>query len=244
MSSSQGAGQLIDFAELSGFLNLGAHNHISLVGGGGKTTLLFALADQLNGTIALTTTTKMGITRTEGHTVLIDPTDEELSEALDLRRKILVWRATDGHKALGVTPQQCDRWFVELCDHVIVEADGSRRKPFKAPAAYEPVVGASTTLVINCIGAAALGTQISSGCHRPELVAKLAGCAPSDPLTPERAAAVLTHPDGGRRNVPAGARQVVALNRMSRTDVAAFALADHLVDLDIEVVCVAERSMG
>jgi probable selenium-dependent hydroxylase accessory protein YqeC len=236
--------QPIDLARFAATLKIPSHSHISLVGGGGKTTLLFALAGQLAGSVALSTTTKMGVDRTNGHRVLIDPTDEELKDALSNGQPILVWQATDGHKALGVDPSRCDRWFGAVADHVVVEADGSRRKPFKAPAEYEPVIAASTTLVISCIGVAALGLSIADGCHRPELVAALADCAIADRLTPQRAATVISHPQGGRRNIPSGSRYVVALNRMAPTDADGFALAETLHDLGIEVVCVAERAMS
>ena len=64
--------------ELASALRLGSHELVSLVGGGGKTTGLFALGDQLGGTVVLTTTTKMGRVRTDGNHVMFDPDDGEL----------------------------------------------------------------------------------------------------------------------------------------------------------------------
>ena len=63
-------------------------------------------------------------------------------------------------------------------DNVVVEADGSRRLPFKAPAEFEPVIPSSSTLVISTIGADSLDQVISDCCHRPNLVADLAECMP------------------------------------------------------------------
>ena len=57
-----------------------------------------------------------------------------------------------------MTPQECDAWF-EHVDHVIIEADGSRRRPFKAPADYEPVVPSTTTTMVSVIGADALAAM-------------------------------------------------------------------------------------
>ena len=59
-------------------------------------------------------------------------------------------------------------------DHLVVEADGSRRMPFKAPLEYEPVVPSRTTTLVACVGAAALGAVISEQCQRPERVAAVA----------------------------------------------------------------------
>jgi molybdenum cofactor cytidylyltransferase len=197
-------------------MDLDRHEHIAIVGGGGKTTLSHALARHLGATPAdrrcvLTTTTKMGRDQDGGLPVLIDPTDATIAA---VEHPTVAWGATDGPKALGVEAATCDRWF-ELLDHLVVEADGARRLPFKAPAPYEPVVGSSATIVVSVIGVDALGAVISDRCHRPEVVAERAGCRPGDVLTPERAARVLLHPQGFRRAVPAGARLVMVATKVT-----------------------------
>ena len=199
--------------DIANALGLGDHELVSLVGGGGKTTVLFALGTQLFGTVVLTTTTKMGRDRTGGHAPLVGPTDEELLSDLADRRVALAWRAVSDHKALGVQPQVCDRWF-GLADHVVVEADGSRRMPFKAPLDYEPVVPSQTTTLVACVGAAALGGVISEQCQRPERVAAIAGCSPEDRLTPQRLAAVLLSDQGSRKDSPPSARFAVVINQV------------------------------
>ena len=45
-----------------------AKNHISIVGGGGKTTILHALGKQLQGKTILTSTTKMGFDQNRNET--------------------------------------------------------------------------------------------------------------------------------------------------------------------------------
>jgi len=201
-------------------LRAGRHELISLVGGGGKTTALFSLGRQLSGSRVLTTTTKMGRDRTDGLSLLVNPTDDELTSSLAESPEdpiSLVWSAVDDHRALGVTPEQCDAWF-GLVDHVVVEADGSRRHPFKAPARYEPVVPSATTLLVACIGISAVGQPIATGCHRPDQVAALAGCGPQEVLTPERAVRVLTSGDGSQKGRPGDARFAVLVNRIAQAD--------------------------
>ncbi|MEL7158375.1 MAG: selenium cofactor biosynthesis protein YqeC, partial [Actinomycetota bacterium] len=144
--------EVIPITGLARALDLGDHELVSLVGGGGKTTALFALGRQLSGPVILTTTTKMGRDRTGGVPLLIGPDDDAArADALIRHRVILVWRSGDADKALGVDPAQCDRWFAEG-SQVVVEADGSRRKPFKAPRPYEPVVPGQTTVLVACVG--------------------------------------------------------------------------------------------
>ena len=127
----------IELSALAAAIGLGAHELVTIVGGGGKTTTLFSLGAQLRGTRVLTTTTKMGRDRTDGFRALFGPTDDEVRAAIGAEGGVLAWHADGGHKAIGVTPQRCDQWF-DLADHVIVEADGAARHPFKAPRPFEP----------------------------------------------------------------------------------------------------------
>lgn len=76
-------------------------------------------------------------------------------------------------------------------DYVLAEADGSKRLPLKAHAAWEPVVPTGTANVIWVVGASGLGKPIAEVVHRPELFCELCGCEPTDIATPERVAMVL-----------------------------------------------------
>lgn len=186
------------------------HELVSLVGGGGKTTALFALGRQLPGAVVLTTTTKMHRDHTDGNVVLLGPTDSALAERLARDRTVLVWESDSNDKARGVGPATCDRWF-DLADHVVVEADGARQRPFTAPGPFEPVVPSRTTTLVACVGAAAIGRVIADQCHRPLRVAAVAGCSPYQRLTPERLARVLLSDRGLRKGCPPDARFVIVV---------------------------------
>jgi probable selenium-dependent hydroxylase accessory protein YqeC len=187
---------------------------VALVGGGGKTTALFALGRQLGGRVILSTTTKMGSDRTGGHRPLLGPSRRELADALDRDRVVLAWRAVDDHRAEGYPGTDCDGWR-DLADHIVLEADGSRRRPFKAPAAHEPVVPSSTTLLVACVGAAAFDAPIEVACHRPGVAADLLGCEVGDRLGPVALSRLLLHEEGSRKHCPASARFVVLLNQVT-----------------------------
>lgn len=203
-------------------LGLGAHEHVAVVGGGGKTTIVHALGDQLAGSRVLTCTTKMGHDQHRGRPVLLDPTDAAVVAAA-AETPVMVWKSVKGQKAVGVAPESCDRWF-GLVDHVVIEADGSRRRPFKAPARFEPVVPATTTVMVSVIGADALGRVIADQCHRPLRVAALAECSPYVRLSPEAAARVILHERGARKELPDGARLAVVITKVD--DVTATMVAD------------------
>ena len=202
----------INLAGTAEALGLGRRSLVALVGGGGKTTLLFALGRNLPARTLLTTTTRMGRDRTGGFPCLIGPTDSDLASAFDRDDAVLAWRTTDERKALGFAPGDVDRWFATgAADHIVVEADGARRRPFTAPAPWEPPIPESSTHVVACIGADALGYVIADRVHRPLRVAAAAGCSPYERLTPERAAAALTSEVGMMKNVPRSARFTVAV---------------------------------
>lgn len=172
--------------------------HVALVGAGGKTTLLRAIGQCLQARgarVLLTTTTKMGTSQVDA------------LPGFGAHRVV-------GTKVLGPTPEAVDRAFASGdFDAVVVEADGARHHLVKSPAAHEPVVPGSATLVIAVVGAGALDRVIEDVAHRPLRVAGVAGCRSYDRLTPERAARVLLSVRGLRKGVPPGARYAVAVNR-------------------------------
>ncbi len=232
----------IQLARVAEAFGIGARSHIALVGGGGKSTLLHALGSQVTGSVVLTCTTKMGADQHLGRRVLVSPTDDEVAEAA-AHELLMVWSSIDGQKAVGVEPGRCDAWF-ERVAHVVIEADGSRRRPFKAPAEYEPIVPSTATTVISVIGADALGRVIADQCHRPLRVAALVGCRADVRLEPWMAATVILHERGAAKAVPPGAELAVAINKV---DAGNAALVEQLIDElrlrrpDLRIVPIAAR---
>jgi len=209
---------------LTDALGLAADEVVALVGGGGKTTAMFRLAREVvdrGGSVITTTTTRIfgaQIALAPAHVPAADATRERVSTALAVHRHVLVVGATDAGsgKAEGVSLdlfQRLRAWHPGLC--LLNEADGSRMRPFKAPADYEPVIPAATTLVVPVVGADVFGKPLDADhVHRPELVSALSGATPGTPITPAIVARVLAHPQGGRKGVPAGARVIVLINKV------------------------------
>lgn len=197
---------------------------VALVGGGGKTTAMFRLARELvetGGSAITTTTTRIfaaQIALAPAHVPAADATRERIAAALAADRQVLVIGATNATtgKADGVSLDLFRRlrsWFPDVC--LLNEADGSRMRPFKAPAEHEPMIPPETTLVIPVVGADVFGKALAAEhVHRPELVSALSGAPLGTPITPEIVARVLAHPAGGRKGVPAGARIVVVINKV------------------------------
>jgi molybdenum cofactor cytidylyltransferase len=210
--------------KLADALGMTSDEVVALVGGGGKSTAMFRLAREMveKGGRAITTTT----TRIFGAQIALSPahvpaasvTKENVAAALAAHGQVLVIGATSAStgKADGVSLDLFGRlrgWFPDAC--ILNEADGSRMRPFKAPAEHEPVIPVETTLVVPVVGADVFGKTLDDDhVHRPELISVLSGAPLGAPITPEIVARVLAHPEGGRKGVPAGARVVVLINKV------------------------------
>jgi molybdenum cofactor cytidylyltransferase len=227
--------------KLAEALGMGPDEVVALVGGGGKTTAMFRLAREVvdGGGLAITTTTTRifaaQIALAPVHIPAADATREHISAALAAHRHVLVIGPTDRTtgKADGVSLdlfRQLRAWLPHAC--LLNEADGSRMRPFKAPAEHEPVIPLETTLVVPVVGADIFGTPLDADhVHRPELVSALTGAPPGAPITPAIVARVLAHPQGGRKGVPRGARVVALINKVEtlRDPTAARETAERLL---------------
>lgn len=206
---------------------------VALTGGGGKTTAMFRLAAEAAADpakkmrVLTTTSTRIfaaQIKRAPAH-VTFDPDRQALAEILPSLQSaiethgqvLLIGRADpDSGKAFGIPPETVDALADSgQFDLIINEADGSRMRPFKAPAAHEPVIPASTTLVVPVVGLDAVDRPLDDeAIHRAGLVSQLSGTRPGEPVTTGTIAAVLSHPQGGLKNVPPQARVVPLLNKI------------------------------
>lgn len=185
---------------------------IALVGGGGKTTLMLCLAHELAKTgarVIVTTTTH--IFPPEGIPTGNPANAEEVSHALLLEPLLCLGKlAADGK--LGA-PDLSMTMLSHLADYVLVEADGAKHLPLKAPAAHEPVIPRETRMVIAVAGLDGAGKPIHEAAFRPALYAALCGKAETEAVTPRDIALVLAHEHGQRKGVPKGARFSVLLNK-------------------------------
>ena len=199
-------------------IGIGDHELVSIIGAGGKSTILFVLGRDLaipSGRVILTTTTKMAADQITGPTCWsADPT--AVDRILEPGHPLFVVTGGVPGKVTGPTAEATDRLFLETtADHLIVEADGARSMSIKAPADHEPVIPDLSTTVIVVTGIDAIGRPISEVAFRPDLVAKIAGVGEHESLTTADAATVLLAPNGGLKNIPETARVVMALTKVT-----------------------------
>jgi len=198
---------------------------VSLVGAGGKTSLMFRLAAELSGageTVLSTTTTKIMMPTPEQSPSVILATSPEavLARARELLAKNRHVSAACPHlleipgKIAGFAPQDIDRlWASGLFRWVLVEADGAAQRPFKVPADHEPVLPLSTCLVIGVVGLQVLGKPLDNNwVFRHERCARITGLLPGDPITEASIAAAALHENGIFKDTPSHVRKILFLN--------------------------------
>jgi probable selenium-dependent hydroxylase accessory protein YqeC len=205
----------------------GGEGVIAFVGAGGKTSALFGLARDLEGRglrILITTTTHLLDPRGEASRpafeLLLRPDLEfppglaMLPEARPGLTVLLSRPAEPPGKMKGIHPA----WIPALrasWDLILVEADGSRRLPVKAPAPYEPVLPPGTDLVVGLVGLDCLGRPMDGRTvHRPEPFGEITGCPAGESITWEHLAALVRHPEGLFKQ--AGGARVALFNKVDK----------------------------
>ena len=200
---------------------------ISLVGAGGKTTLMFALARELTqeGKAVITSTTTKIFPPSPSDTacLFISKDEDELVDfilknagakgCITIGSELLA----DSRKLKGVSPFLVPRVIgLNPVDYVIIEADGASQRPLKAPnPEYEPVIPSCTTLVIPVVGIDALGSQLSEErVFRSEIASRLTGVPLGEVVTADTIARLVLHPSGLATGSPAEARIIPFINKM------------------------------
>jgi probable selenium-dependent hydroxylase accessory protein YqeC len=218
--------------QLSTFLNIKPSQCISIMGAGGKSTLMNRLADELivlGCTVVLSSTTNYHRPQSlQSEQVLLtrDVADwpEKLGTLARRWNRLLVLHHDLGNAMLkGLDVGAVRRIHAQIPDAiVIVKTDGARKRWFKAPNASEPVVPPWSQLCITVVNCEILGRPLTEALvHRPERVAELTGLHLGDPITPQAVGTVLTHPDTYAAKIPAAARRAIYISHVhSPEDVA------------------------
>jgi len=203
---------------------------IAIVGAGGKTTALFQLARQIDGLAWVTTTTHLGTDQmglADRHFVVQDD-DEFLTDLLKQQKVTLITGPfTLDNRVRSLAPEQ-----LELMRHhadgekisILIEADGSRSIPLKAPGEHEPPIPAWVTHAIVVVGLSVLGKPFTpQWVYRPELFAQLTGLEEGAPVTIDTISGMLVQPQGGLKNMPLQAQKVALFNQADSAEIQALA---------------------
>jgi probable selenium-dependent hydroxylase accessory protein YqeC len=158
-------------------LNITANDVITITGGGGKTSLMFALSQELAArklNHVMTTTAKICIADVPELQCLIRTEMTAVIAAIrkDPQRAWLIGKErVNGQKISGFSEVELMALKAAIVPLVIInEGDGSKRKPYKFYHDYEPAIPSFTTKLIHVMGAEILFRKIDADTfHRPEL---------------------------------------------------------------------------
>lgn len=182
------------------FVTDGKKHTICLVGGGGKTTVMYELA------AAWAACGRKVLVLTSTH--IMQPADG--SFAADVPAVQNLWQqgryAVIGTPELSTgkltaPPQSVYEALKLQADVILCEADGSRHHPCKVPAEYEPVLLPDCDIVLAVVGMDALDNSLQQACQRPQLAAELLGCSLDSVIDEQMLAALLLSEQGARKNV-------------------------------------------
>ena len=178
----------------------GRNRIVSLVGGGGKSTLMYFLAQTCarQGKRVLVTTT----------TNIFQPADsvhardqQQVQSLWDQGSIAVIGTPIPGKGKFREPDPELLRWSMDRADIVLVEADGSKHCPIKVPRDGEPVIMPQCDTVLAVMGLSAIGQPIRNVAFRLPDVMRLLGVEEDHILTEEDAARILSSSFGSRKGV-------------------------------------------
>lgn len=172
---------------------------ISLVGAGGKTTLMYRIA---------TEAAKCGKRVIVSTTTHIRRPKNNYATGLESVRKL--WSEGE-YAVIGMMDNNDSQKLIfpekafyervkEEADIILLEADGAKMHSCKVPAAHEPVI-IECDMVIGVMGMSAIGQQVKECCFRFSEEGKWLHINEDTKLTEDIAAIILSSDKGTRKNV-------------------------------------------
>lgn len=234
---------VIDRLTYKTFATLAGHGDlVAIVGAGGKTSTMFALAAALAGrgmtVITTKSTTVHRPTLERGPPVAVIAEERWAAELPSLLRRqpvaSVVTAAPSERRWDGVRPESA-AWLMEAsgADVVIVEADGARGRLLKSPADHEPAMPPQASIVMPVTSLRAVGQQLAMRhVHRPEHVAAVLHLQMYERLTVEHIGTLVLSPESGLKSAPANARVwpvLTSASQVPQSDLEALIgrLSDH-----------------
>lgn len=203
-------------SDLLSYLDLHPGMLCSVIGAGGKTSTVMALARGLQRReqpVMITTTTKIW---PPSHLLLLlgDTVDDIFSSQFSQSDPTIVVgnRLGPDGKLYGLAAETVDA--LAACDHrrvILCEADGAAGRPLKAHGPCEPVIPLTSSLVLVVAGLDGLSRRLDETVvHRLEPFTRITGLKAGDLIGPPHVAAVV---QAAAEHAPGGSDVVYILNK-------------------------------
>ena len=214
-------------------LGVGPSQSVAAVGGGGKTSLLTAIARQFHAQTGkpaiLTTTTKifaplpeegLGLALGDAATLAknLHPYMDACGVSWFARRRegkapVPGLESEQRMKLSGFTPSEIAHFTLGNA-LTLIEADGARRLPIKAPGPDEPVLPENLDAVLGVVGLDALGAPLNqTHAFRPEALSHICSLHIGEEITAEAVGKLCAHPLGLFHKAGESARKWIVINK-------------------------------
>lgn len=189
-----------------------SHLVISLTGAGGKTSVMYRLADEAaSAGKKVIVTTSTHIFCPEDRQVKLAQRADEVRDTKWASSVLVVGRSCGQEKLMGL-PEEEIPGLAQYADILLVEADGAKRLPLKIPGLREPVIIPGTDLVIGCAGLDSIGQSFKEACFRCELAVELCGKQMHDLIEKQDLSLILTS-EAGTYKGATGLEYRIVLNK-------------------------------
>jgi probable selenium-dependent hydroxylase accessory protein YqeC len=174
---------------------------ISIIGAGGKTTFLFRLADELREMgkkVLVVTTTKIYMPPKDCYDELCLDMEKLQDVSIKLKKGVVVaGRGVSSENKLLSLDQDIIENVKDCYDYILIEADGSRRKPLKGWRDNEPVIVKQTTKTIAVVDIRGVGLTASPyTIHNFDLFKELTGIKEGETVTSHHVRMMITGEKG------------------------------------------------
>lgn len=186
---------------------------ISVVGAGGKTSFIYKTASWFvskGEKVIITTTTHMQKQNKWKNSY--SGSSEEIRKLLKTEQIIVAGIPCGNGKIKGLerkTLEEITAWNIP----VLIEADGAKHMPCKAPREHEPVIIPQTNVVVAVAGLDAVHKPIKQVCYCSKEVAAILNCSEEKVLTCEDIVTLMADSDGMRKGVTENMDYWVVLNK-------------------------------
>jgi len=205
---------------------------LALVGGGGKTSAAFWLANQFRRQghcVFVSTTTKMFLPKETqaDHFINLEQEENPLIALSQLhlsdpsitfcyKKRIKGNNTNDKIKVSGVTAELIDNLKSDSPFTVfIIEADGAKCLPIKAPDRHEPCIPISSDMVIGVTGAEIIHTRATpERIHRWNTFSALTQCSEGDMIDHRILGNLIEHQHGMFKHAPEQATKIWLINKI------------------------------
>jgi probable selenium-dependent hydroxylase accessory protein YqeC len=208
---------------------LGIKNDVvTLVGAGGKTSLMFSIAKELKlKKVLVTTTTKIYYPLDDQYDYYYNYVEFPFKKMKGIT--VMGNGINDENKIIGLEEEKI-KTIREYFDIVLIEGDGSRGLPIKAPEKHEPVIPSSSSIVIGVIGIDSIYKTINQqNVFRLERFCTITGSKIGDILDEYKIAKLIISKEGLFKGAPDDSRKIVVINKVD--DEEKKALAKKIFDL-------------